>query len=189
MSLSKKFSGKTIGGLRALRSEAEAMIDAIDVESRNLFNKALMLFTGKPTEEVREIDTKLNGHLVDVFKRIGNIDQDIILGSLYNLQCVFGEDVDMVSLLVDTGLFSKIFYHHDTLHGHQSHQFDDEADMLDCIETCTTTGKKSYYDPLRGIEVSKETFERNTYFTLMPTTLYKKLYSELLEVYENLTVV
>ena len=181
------FIGRLVSDLGVIEDEARRVLEDVGKTRKKMFESAVSEFVTKPTKEVRAIDKLLHHKLDAVMLRLRNPKNEIILGSLYDLQQKFGE-VNVAELLVSSGLFSKVYYYHAEYHPYQDYKFETEADVENCIEACEGGGEKKYFDPIAGEQVSKKDFDENIYYTILPTSLYLKLYSELLEAYQNMKI-
>lgn len=170
MRLPEDLTGLKASDLSAMEAQIEPLQAKIKEEREKLFKRACHLAISNGYGYIDEaVQDKLEEIVLDLRFALN----EIVLGSLYNLNCKFAEGTDIAELLVHVGLFSKNFYYFSNSSRYQDHKFEDKEDVEFSKEL--VDGVMKYYDPIAGEEVSKAEFEENLYYTLSATRLYKEL--------------
>lgn len=184
MRLPEDLTGLKASDLSAMEAQIEPLQAKIKEEREKLFLRACHSVT--LDGDYGSINEEVQGKLSEILADLRFARNEIVLGSLYELSCMFADGTDVAELLVNAGLFTKNFYYFSDNRAYEDYKFEEVQDLENYKEL--VDGVVKYFDPIAGEEVSKSEFEENLYYTLSATELYKEMFDTVFKVMNMLVI-
>lgn len=162
--------GKSFNELTELLQNLDKLKDKIVEVKTGIYKETVENFI-KSDPEVVEINKAIDMGCVIAFLRSGR--DHIDGGAIYGLNQKLGA-TESQKLLLELGLIDEEFwYWNERSGGYDNHKFENKKDRDSCFEM--EDGVKVWCDPIRGVTVTEEVFEENTYSSYKTTEKYHNI--------------